>query len=116
MQSIPKGQYEAADAIGMSPFQKTGLIILPQALRAVIPTLVSSAITAFKDSSLVTIIGLFDFLTIGKTVIDNQSIPVNFVGHQRENLIFVAIVYWIFTFTLSRRSMKVEKRLGLGER
>ena len=116
LQSIPKGQYEAADAIGMSPFQKTGLIILPQALRAVIPTLVSSAITAFKDSSLVTIIGLFDFLTIGKTVIDNQSIPVNFVGHQRENLIFVAIVYWIFTFTLSRRSMKVEKRLGLGER
>ena len=75
LQSIPKGQYEAADAIGMSPFQKTGLIILPQALRAVIPTLVSSAITAFKDSSLVTIIGLFDFLTIGKTVIDNQSIP-----------------------------------------
>ena len=116
LQSIPKGQYEAADAIGMSPFQKTGLIILPQALRAVIPTLVSSAITAFKDSSLVTIIGLFDFLTIGKTVIDNQSIPVNFVGHQRENLIFVAIVYLIFTFTLSRRSMKVEKRLGLGER
>ena len=116
LQSIPKGQYEAADAIGMSPFQKTGLIILPQALRAVIPTLVSSAITAFKDSSLVTIIGLFDFLTIGKTVIDNQSIPVNFVGHQRENLIFVPIVYWIITFTLSRRSMKVEKRLGLGER
>ena len=116
LQSIPKGQYEAADAIGMSPFQKIGLIVLPQALRAVIPTLVSSAITAFKDSSLVTIIGLFDFLTIGKTVIDNQSVPVNFVGHQRENLIFVAVVYWIFTFTLSRRSMKVEKRLGLGER
>ena len=60
--------------------------------------------------------GLFDFLTIGKTVIGNQSIPVNFVGHDRENLIFVAIVYWIFTFTLSRRSMKVEKKLGLGER
>ena len=89
---------------------------MPQALRAVIPTLVSSAITAFKDSSLVTIIGLFDFLTIGKTVIGNQSNPVNLVGHDRENLIFVAIVYWIFTFTLSRRSMKVEKKLGLGER
>jgi general L-amino acid transport system permease protein len=116
LQSIPKGQYEAADAIGMSPFQKISLIVMPQALRAVIPTLVSSAITAFKDSSLVTIIGLFDFLTIGKTVIGNQSIPVNFVGHDRENLIFVAIVYWIFTFTLSRRSMKVEKKLGLGER
>ena len=116
LQSIPKGQYEAADAIGMSPFQKISLIVMPQALRAVIPTLVSSAITAFKDSSLVTIIGLFDFLTIGKTVIGTQSNPVNFVGHDRENLIFVAIVYWIFTFTLSRRSMKVEKKLGLGER
>ena len=68
LQSIPKGQYEAADAIGMSPFQKTSLIVMPQALRAIIPTLVSSAITAFKDSSLVTIIGLIDFLTIGKAV------------------------------------------------
>ncbi len=116
LQSIPKGQYEAADAIGMSPFQKTSLIVMPQALRAIIPTLVSSAITAFKDSSLVTIIGLIDFLTIGKVIIGTQSIPVNFVGHDRENLLFIAFFYWIFTFTLSRRSMKVEKRLGLGER
>ena len=116
LQSIPKGQFEAADAIGMNTVQKTVLIILPQALRAIVPTLVSSIITSFKDSSLVTIIGLFDFLTIGRMVIGNQSIPINFIGHDRENLLFSAFVYWIFTFTLSRRSMKFEKRLGLGER
>ena len=85
-------------------------------MRAIVPTLVSSIITGFKDSSLVTIIGLFDFLTIGRMVIGNQSIPINFIGHDRENLLFIALVYWIFTFTLSRRSMKFEKRLGLGER
>ena len=116
LQSIPKGQFEAADAIGMNTVQKTSLIVLPQALRAIVPTLVSSIITGFKDSSLVTIIGLFDFLTIGRMVIGNQSIPINFIGHDRENLLFIALVYWIFTFTLSRRSMKFEKRLGLGER
>ena len=116
LQSIPKGQFEAADAIGMNTVQKTSLIVLPQALRAIVPTLVSSIITSFKDSSLVTIIGLFDFLTIGRMVIGNQSIPINFIGHDRENLLFIAFVYWIFTFTLSRRSMKFEKRLGLGER
>ena len=116
LQSIPKGQFEAADAIGMNTVQKTSLIVLPQALRAIVPTLVSSIITSFKDSSLVTIIGLFDFLTIGRMVIGNQSIPINFIGHDRENLLFIAFVYWVFTFTLSRRSMKFEKRLGLGER
>ena len=116
LQSIPKGQFEAADAIGMNPVQKISLIVLPQALRAIVPTLVSSIITGFKDSSLVTIIGLFDFLTIGRMVIGNQSNPLNFIGHDRENLLFIAFVYWIFTFTLSRRSMKFEKRLGLGER
>ena len=116
LQSIPKGQFEAADAIGMNTVQKTSLIVLPQALRAIVPTLVSSIITSFKDSSLVTIIGLFDFLTIGRMVIGNQSIPINFIGHDRENLLFIAFVYWIFTFKLSRRSMKFEKRLGLGER
>ena len=100
----------------MNTVQKTSLIVLPQALRAIVPTLVSSIITSFKDSSLVTIIGLFDFLTIGRMVIGNQSIPINFIGHDRENLLFIAFVYWIFTFTLSRRSMKFEKRLGLGER
>ena len=61
-----------------------------------------------------------DLIAVASTVMilqyNAQSIPVNFVGHDRENLLFIAFFYWIFTFTLSRRSMKVEKRLGLGER
>ena len=116
LQSIPKGQYEAANAIGMNPFQRISLIVLPQALRAVIPTLVGSIITAFKDSSLVAIIGLFDTLRIGSAVIPTQSSPVNFVGTQLDNLLFIALFYWIFCFIFSRRTMKIEKKLGLGER
>jgi len=116
LQSISKGQYEAANAIGMNPFQRISLIVLPQALRAVIPTLVSSIITAFKDSSLVAIIGLFDTLRIGSAVIPTQSSPVNFVGTQLDNLLFIALFYWVFCFIFSRRTMKIEKKLGLGER
>ena len=116
LQSIPKGQYEAANAIGMNPFQRISLIVLPQALRAIIPTLVSSIITAFKDSSLVAIIGLFDTLRIGSAVIPTQSSPVNFVGTQLDNLLFIALFYWVFCFIFSRRTMKIEKKLGLGER
>jgi len=116
LQSVSKGQYEAANAIGMNPFQRIFLIILPQALRAVVPTLVGSVITAFKDSSLVAIIGLFDVLRIGSAVIPTQSNPVNFVGTQLDNILFIAIFYWIFCFTFSRRTMKIEKKLGLGER
>ena len=116
LQSISKGQYEAANAVGMNPLQRISLIVLPQALRAVIPTLVSSLITSFKDSSLVAIIGLFDTLRIGSAVIPTQSSPVNFVGTQLDNLLFIALFYWVFCFIFSRRTMKIEKKLGLGER
>ena len=116
LQSISKGQYDAANAIGMNPFQRIFLIILPQALRAVVPTLVGSVITAFKDSSLVAIIGLFDTLRIATAVVPTQSNPVNFVGTQLDNLLFIALFYWIFCFSFSRRTMKIEKKLGLGER
>ena len=66
LQALPKGQYEAADALGLTYWQKTGLIILPQALRLVIPPLVNTFIGFFKDTSLVLIIGIFDLLTTGK--------------------------------------------------
>src|SRR6185312_7238823 len=64
LQAIPRGQYEAADALGLGYWQKTGLVILPQALRIVIPGLVNSFISLFKDTSLVLIIGLFDLVGI----------------------------------------------------
>jgi len=116
LQSIPKGQYEAARALGMTTAQLTIFIVLPQALRAVIPALVGQVIAIFKDTSLVTIIGLFDFLHIARSVIPSQTQPFNFLGTLRETLVFAAIVYWIVTFSISRASLRLEKKLGVGER
>ncbi len=113
LQSIPKGQYEAADAVGMSVVQKTVLITLPQALKAVIPALVGQVISLFKDTSLVSIIGLFDLLYIARTVVPGQSANL---GSIMEMTVIAAAIYWVFTFTFSRSSMRLERRLGLGTR
>ena len=116
LQSISNGQFEAADAVGLSTLQRITLIIMTQELRAVIPPIVSQVISLFKDTSLVAIVGLFDLLYIGSKVIPNQSQGANFLGTIQENILFCAIFYWIFTYSFARRSMKIEKRLGLGER
>jgi general L-amino acid transport system permease protein len=116
LQSIGKGQSEAAQALGLSTLQMTVFITLPQALRAVIPALVGQVIAIFKDTSLVTIVGLFDFLHIARSAINQQSRPYNFVGVFLEPLLFAAAIYWIFTFTVSRMSLRLEKKLGVGER
>ena len=116
LQAIPGGQKEAARALGMSTIQMIVFITLPQALRAVIPALVGQVIALFKDTSLVTIVGLFDFLHIARQIIPAQSQPFSFLGSIKETLIFAAVVYWIFTFTFSRISLRLEKRLGVGER
>lgn len=113
LQSIPKGQYEASKAMGLSTLQMTVFIVLPQALRAVIPALVGQTIAIFKDTSLVAIIGLFDFLFIADKVIPAQTV---FLGIKLENILFISVVYWMFTFSFSRASLRLEKRLGLGER
>lgn len=113
LQSISTGQYESAKAVGLNTVQMTLLIILPQALRAVIPALVGQAIAIFKDTSLVFIIGLTEILAVAQKVVPGQP---SFVGSQRENLLFVAFVYWMFTFTFSRASQRLERKLGVGER
>jgi len=115
LQSIGSGQYEAARAMGLSTVQSTSLIILPQAIRAVLPALVGSIIVSFKDTSLVAIIGLADVLLIAKSFVPGQSNP-NFQGTQAQMLFFIAIFYWVFTFTFSRLSLRYEKSLGLGDR
>jgi len=115
LQSINKGQYEAGAAMGLSTVQSTSLIILPQAIRAVLPALVGSVIVSFKDTSLVAIIGLADVLLIAKTFVPGQSNP-NFQGTQPQMLFFIAIFYWMFTFTFSRLALRYEKSLGLGTR
>lgn len=113
LQAIPKGQVEAAQAVGMSTFLTTALITLPQALRTVIPALVGSMIALFKDTSLVTIIGLADFLHVARSIIPSQP---DFLGVLREPILFAALVYWVFTFTFSRASLRLEQKLGVGDR
>jgi general L-amino acid transport system permease protein len=113
LQSIPTGQYEAAKALGMTTAQMTMLITLPQALRAVIPAIVGQIIALFKDTSLVAIVGLAEFFRIARDVVPNQPASI---GSILENLIFAAIVYWIFTYNFSRASQRLERRLGVGTR
>jgi general L-amino acid transport system permease protein len=108
LQAIPKGQYEAADAIGLSYFQKNILIILPQALKISIPNIVGSSISLFKDTTLVLIIGLMDFLSMVTTTTGDKY----WLGRHLEGYIFVAMVMWVMLYTMSRYSKKLELRFN----
>src|SRR6266436_4115867 len=99
-----KGQHEAAGGLGLSYWQKNGLIILPQAVRHVIPPLVNTFLAFFKDTSLVLIIGIFDLLTTAKTAIIDpvwQSFSI-------EVYLFVGSIYFAFCFAISRYSRRLE--------
>jgi general L-amino acid transport system permease protein len=112
LQSLPKGQFEAADAMGLNYVQKTVLIILPQALRVVIPPLINTFIGFFKDTSLVLIIGIFDFLNTA-----NQAlVDPNWAGFPAEVYLFAAFVYFCFCFSMSRYSKYLEVELNKGTR
>ena len=113
LQSVTRGQHEAAEAVGMTTGQKTVFIVLPQALRVSIPPLVGHCIGVFKETSLLAIIGLFDVLYIARAVMPNQT---EFMGSTRENVLFVSLIYWIFAYQMSKASMRLERRTGLGER
>jgi len=115
LQAIGKGQTEAANALGMTTFQTTVFIVLPQALRLVIPPIVGQVITSFKDTSLVAIVGVFELLNVA-TAVPQQTDPFKFLGTASENLLFVAVVYWLFTSTISRSSRRIETKLGVGTR
>jgi general L-amino acid transport system permease protein len=112
LQSIPKGQYEAADAIGLSGWQKMLFIILPQALRAVIPVLVGQFIGLFKDTTLVALLGLLDLLGIARGVLANP----NYIGRQLEVFAFIGFIYWVFCYGMSYGARRLEIALGVGER
>lgn len=116
LQSIPKGQTEAARALGLNVVQTTLLITLPQALRAVIPVLVGQFISLFKDTSLVVIIGLIDLLGAAQAVYTQPQwlgIPG---GVWRETFFVVAGIYWIFSFTMSRTARQIETNVNVGNR
>ncbi len=113
LQSVMRGQYEAADAIGLTTSQRTGFIIVPQALRVSIPPLVGQAIGVFKETSLVAIVGAFDLLRIAAYVVPAQT---EFLGVKREGLLLISAIYFIVAFSMSKYSQKLEERVGLGER
>ncbi|PZO81485.1 MAG: amino acid ABC transporter permease [Mesorhizobium amorphae] len=114
LQAIPKGQYEGADSLGLGYWQKMWLIVLPQAMKLVIPGIVNTFIGLFKDTSLVYIIGMFDLLGI---VRQNFS-DTNWASPQtpRSGLVFAGFVFWIFCFGMSRYSLFMERRLDTGHR
>jgi general L-amino acid transport system permease protein len=114
LQAIPKGQYEAADAMGLSYWQKMRLIILPQALTMVIPGIVNTFIGLFKDTSLVLIIGLFDLLGIVQLNFadPNWSAPQTAIT----GFAFAAIVYFLFCYGMSKYSIYMERRLDTSHR
>jgi general L-amino acid transport system permease protein len=110
LQAIPRGQYEAAAAMGLGYWRSMLLVILPQALKLVIPGIVNTFIALFKDTSLVIIIGLFDFLNSIKRATADPA----WLGMSTEGYVFAAAVYWIFCFAMSRYSMHLERKLDTG--
>jgi len=112
LQAVPRGQVEAAKALGLGTSRILALIVLPQALRAVIPAMVGQFISLFKDTSLVGIVGLTELLATARQVTAQPA----FIGRQAEVLLFIALIYWLVAFTMSRASQQLERSLGVGER
>jgi general L-amino acid transport system permease protein len=110
LQAIPRGQYEAAQSVGLSYWQMNRKIILPQAIRISIPSIVNTSIGLFKDTTLVIIIGLLDLLGIGRGALADAT----WMGLSNEVYVFVALVFFIFTFSMSRYSLYLEKKLKTG--
>jgi general L-amino acid transport system permease protein len=114
LQAVPRGQVEAAQAVGLSPVKVMRLVVLPQALRAVIPAMVGQFISLFKDTSLLTIIGFFELLEVA-TIVTQQG-EFRGAGLRPITLAFVGLIYWAGCSTMSRESQRLERRLGVGER
>lgn len=108
LQAIPQGQYEGADSLGLGYWQTMRKIILPQALKVVIPPLVSIFISLFKDTSLVVIIGIFDLTQAAKTALADAS----WRGFSAEAYIFISLIYFIYCYSISRYSRSLERRLA----
>ena len=112
LQAIPRGQYEAANSLGLSYWQTTRKIILPQAIRIVIPGLMNHVISSFKNSTYVIIVGLFDILNATSASVADP----NWIAYYTEAYLFVAFVYFLGAFALSRYGQFLERRFGEGRR
>ena len=114
LQSVPKGQVEAAQAVGLSPWKNMRLIVLPQALRNTIPAMVGQFISLFKDTTLVIIVGMIDIL--GASQAANAQAPFLAQGLHLVTLPFVGFAFWVGSYTMSREARRLERKLGVGER
>ncbi|GHA17359.1 amino acid ABC transporter permease [Oceanisphaera arctica] len=112
LQAIPKGQSEAAEALGLNYGKTMLLIVLPQALKLMIPGIVNTFIALFKDTSLVLIIGLFDLLAIVQAGLADP----NWLGYATEGYVFAALVFWVFCFGMSKYSQYLERKLHTGHK
>lgn len=112
LQAIPKGQYEAADAMGLTYWQSMILVILPQALKLVIPGIVNTFIGLFKDTTLVYIVGMFDLLGRIQAATHDSS----WLGTTIEGYAFAGFIFWAICFGMSRYSMTIERKLETGHK
>lgn len=112
LQAIPNGQYEAADSLGLGTFSKYRLIILPQALRTVIPAITGQYIGLFKDTTLVAIVGLLDILGVANSIASQPQ----WLGVRREAYLFIAVLYFVVSAIIVNYSNRLERQSGLGER
>jgi ABC-type amino acid transport system permease subunit len=112
LQAIPKGQYEAADSLGLSAYNKYRLIILPQALRIVIPAITNQYIGLFKDTTLVAIVGLLDILGVANAI----AAQPQWLGVRREAYVYIALLYFVISAIMAGYSARLERQAGLGER
>jgi general L-amino acid transport system permease protein len=115
LQSVQRGQIEAAKALGLSPVRQTAYIVLPQALRNVIPAQIGQLISLFKDTSLAGLaMGLFELLTVSDAITAQEAFRGQ--GLSGETITFAALMFWVVAFTMSRESQRLERRLGVGVR
>ncbi|HWM19948.1 MAG TPA: amino acid ABC transporter permease [Ilumatobacteraceae bacterium] len=115
LQSVPRGQVEAAKALGLSPVRQTALVVLPQALRNVIPAQIGQLISLFKDTTLAgAAMSLFELLNVARTLTSQPEFRGQLLGP--ETLSFAALLLWTVSYTMSRESQRLEKRLGVGTR
>ena len=115
LQSVSRGQIEAAKAVGLSPIRQIGYIVLPQALRNVIPAQIGQLISLFKDTTLAGIaMGLFELLQVSGAITAQPEFRGQ--GLIAETLTFAALMFWVVSYTMSRESQRLEKRLGVGIR
>jgi general L-amino acid transport system permease protein len=115
LQSVPRGQIEAAKATGLSPVAQTSYIVLPQALRNVIPAQIGQIISLFKDTTLAGIaMGLFELLNVSQAITSQEAFRGQ--GLIGETITFAALMFWTVSFTMSRESQRLERKLGVGVR